>query len=59
MTNAEATANRVTGVFVYADDQPDEVTLDMAMEVLKEARLTPEQWAEGWLYMASQLAERI
>lgn len=47
MTNAEATANQVTGVFVYAEDQPDEVTLEMALDVLGEAQLTPEQLVEG------------
>lgn len=59
MTNAEATANQVTGVYLYQEDEPEDVILAMALDVLHEQQLSPQQLEEGILYLARQLAERI
>lgn len=59
MTNAEATANQVVAVNLYREDEPEDVILAMALDVLHEQQLSPEQLEEGILYLARQLAERI
>lgn len=59
VTSAEATANQVTGVYLYQEDEPEDVILAMALDILHEAGLSPEQKDEGILYLARQLAERI
>ena len=59
MTSAEATANQVVAVNLYREDEPEDVILAMALDVLHEAGLSPEQKDEGILYLARQLAERI
>ena len=59
MTSAEATASQVTGVYLYKEDEPPDVVLAMALDVLHEQQLTVPQLEEGILYLARQLAERI
>ena len=55
----EVTANEITGVYVYADVDPPEVTLIAALAFLEAANLTPVQKDEMILYLAARLAERL
>ena len=52
-------ANEITGVYMYADDDPPEVTLVASLAILETAKLTPGQKDEVILYLASRLAERM